>query len=247
MRRYIPAGALALGLVWGGAALAQNSEVDPCDPRLMSGDAEDVSIRQVPLGTIDDVTLDLEEVEDASVSEVTVIETREERGGVRKGGYVMLGGGVDGYTGDLNHDFNVGPSWGATVGVTGTIIGVEAGYSGAANEIDNRFGTDLGSGVDVVRQGGQAALKINLSPTALHPYLLGGIGLEHRNFRNGEALGFESGTNGYVPAAAGLRWNIGAFTADLRFSYNFMFEDDFAPGDPTGDRYQGTLMLGGTL
>jgi len=225
MRRYIPAGALALGLVWGGAALAQDATVDPCDPRLMSGEVE--------------------EVEDST--QVTLVETQERRGGVRKGGYVILGGGVDGYTGDLNHDLKVGPAWGATIGVTGTILGIEAGYSGAANEIGERFGRDLGSGVDVVRNGGHAALKVNLSPTALHPYLLGGVGLEHRNFRNGEALGFEDGTNGFIPAAAGLRWNLGAFTADLRLSYNFMFEDDFAPGNPSGDRYQGTFMLGGTL
>lgn len=228
MLRHIPAGALALGLVWGGAALAQEKTVDPCDPRLMSGDVE--------------------EVEDASTTQqVTLIQTEEHRGGVKNGAYVMLGGGVDGYTGGLNHDLRVGPAWGATIGLTSTIIGVEAGYSGATNELSNRFGRDLGTGVDVVRNGGHAALKLNLLPTALHPYVLGGIGLEHRNFRNGEALGFESGTNGYIPAAAGLRWNVGVFTADLRFSYNFMFEDDFAPGNPTGDRYQGTLMLGGTI
>lgn len=244
MRRYIPAGALALGLVWGGAALAQDqgTTVDPCDPLLMSGDVEEISD-----GESRDVT-EVEEIDPYDTStEVTVVETEERRGGVRNGGYVMLGGGVDGYTGDLNHNLSVGPAWGATIGVTGTIIGVEAGYSGAATELDNRFGDNLGSGVDMVRNGGHAALKVNLAPTALHPYLLGGIGLEHRNFRNGESLGFENDTNGYIPAAAGLRWNLGAFTADLRVSYNFMFEDDFAPGNLSGDRYQGTFMLGGTL
>lgn len=237
MTKSIPLGALALGLVWGGVALATEAEpaevptlalaaaqevqeIDPCDPRLMQPG-------------------DVDEYSDWEVS--------EKKGGVNDGVYVLLGGGIDGYTGDLNHDLDIGPAWGGTVGLTTKRIGVEATYSGAANEIDTPGDLDVGGGVDVVRNGGHAAVKINVLDTALHPYVLGGIGIEDRNVRNGQALGFNDDSNGYIPAAAGLRWNLGAFTADARLSYNFMFEDDFAPGDPSGDRYQGTIMLGGTL
>ena len=193
----------------------------------------------------DVVVMDREDLEELETTEVRTVATRDESRGART--WVMLGGGVDGYTHELNRDLDIGPAWGVNLGVGGRFVGVEVGYNGAANQIDSGVGDPSGGGVDVLRHAGQAALKLNLSPTPFHPYLLGGVGIEHRNFRNGEELGFSDGLNGYVPAGAGLRWNLGAFTADLRVTYNFLFEEDFAPGNPTGDRYQGTLMLGGTM
>lgn len=184
------------------------------------------------------------DVEELETEEVTIL--RRGDTGVRTGPYVLLGGGADGYTGGLSNDVKVGPTWGATAGVTGKRLGFELGYSGSANNIDAGSG-GVGSGADIVRNGGQAAVKVNLTETALHPYVMGGIGMERYTIRNGEALGFSDDTSGYVPAGAGLRWNLGnTITADARVSYNFLFADEFSPDNAGGNRLQGMLTLGGT-
>lgn len=184
-----------------------------------------------------------QDVEELETEEVTIL--RREQTGVRTGPYVLLGGGVDGYTGGLGDEVKIGPAWGATAGVTGKRLGFELGYSGSINDATGPGGA--GDGVDIVRNGGQAAVKVNLTETALHPYVMGGIGLERYSVRNGENIGFADDTSGFVPAGAGLRWNLGnTITADARVSYNFMFSDEFAPGDVGGNRLQGMLTLGGT-
>jgi len=184
-----------------------------------------------------------EDVEELETEEVTIL--RRDQTGVRTGPYVLLGGGVDGFTGGLGDEVKLGPTWGATAGVTGKRLGFELGYSGSIN--DARGPGGAGDGVDIVRNGGQAAVKVNLTETALHPYVMGGIGLERYSVRNGENIGFADDTSGFVPAGAGLRWNLGnTITADARVSYNFMFSDEFAPGDVGGNRLQGMLTLGGT-
>lgn len=271
MKRWGRLGSLAFTLL-SGAALATGGasagmggppqEVEEIDEmefqEPIPGDLEEVEVEEVEqpdtyqqdtLGTMDEEVKvdeqkagDLEEIE---TEEVTVVKS-EEKGGLNRGPYVLLGAGVDGFTGGLHEDVNAGVAWGANAGVSGSRLGFELGYSGSANQVDGTLG-DVGSGADIVRNSGQAAVTLNLTTTALHPYVLGGIGIERYTVRNGQALGFENDTSGYVPAAAGLRWNIGkVLTADARVTYNFMFDDEFAPGDVGGNRLQGMLTLGGT-
>jgi hypothetical protein len=79
--------------------------------------------------------------------------------------------------------------------------------------------------------------------------VLGGIGFESYNVRD-PSFGFDDDSNGFVPAGAGLRWQLGRLiTADARVTYNFSFDQDFGPIDTDGlddGRYQGLLMIGGT-
>src|SRR5690606_34840496 len=197
------------------AIAVDDPQVDACDPALMSaerpareGDLEELdeeACRRLEAGQreleeledptrarvhddrFDERSVERVEREDFEELETTEVRARAERG-ERRGArtWVTLGGGVDGYTRELNHDLDIGPAWGVNVGVGGPFVGVEGGYNGAANQIDSRLGDLTGSGGDVLRHAGQAALKLNLSPTPFHPYLLGGVGLEYRNFRNGE-------------------------------------------------------------
>jgi hypothetical protein len=130
------------------------------------------------------------------------------------------------------------------------VFGIELGYSGAVNNLDTRVAGGAGSGPDLVRNGGQAALTFGLAATPVQPYVLGGVGLSDYHFR-GAAAGFRDDTVGNVPVGAGLRTQIGDFTADLRADYNFLFSQDFAPGVSEGvnenGRYAGTLNIGGTF
>ena len=171
--------------------------------------------------------------------------------GSDKGLYVLLGGGTEGYTGDLAPDLNAGFAYGATVGFKPTRgLGLELGYNGGLTDIDTFGPGGAADGADIIRNGGQAAITVGLVPTRLQPYLMGGIGIENHNVRGLSPLaGYQDDTSGYVPAGVGLRYNIGTLlTADARVSYNIPFDQDFAPisNDIWNGRYQALLQLGGT-
>ncbi len=175
---------------------------------------------------------------------------RSEKRGADTGLYVLLGGGTEGYTGSLSSSLNPGFAYGATVGVKPTkILGVELNFNGGLTDVDTPTAGGASSGADIVRNGGQAALTVGLTQTRLQPYVLGGVGIQNYNVRGASPLfGFQDDTSGYVPAGAGLRYNIGRLlTADARVAYNIPFAQDFAPDNGITDgRYQALLQLGGT-
>lgn len=173
----------------------------------------------------------------------------------KRGLTLLIGGGVEGYTGALAPQLAPGPSAAVTASLKPTsVLGVEVGYSGALNNIKDAGALGADDGPDLVRNGGQAALTLAITPTAVQPYLLGGIGISNYHFRGGEALGYSDDTVGNVPAGVGVRGHFGHFTADLRGYYNFLFDKQFAPdidpggSDPSGGgSYTTTLNVGGTF
>ncbi|WP_395841365.1 outer membrane protein [Cystobacter fuscus] len=160
---------------------------------------------------------------------------------------VMVGGGVEGYTGGLAPEVRPGAAVGVTAAIKPSkVFGIELGYSGAANDLRD----NAGSGPDIIRNGGQAALTFGLAATPVQPYVLGGLGLNRYNVRNSGDTGFRDDTNANIPVGAGLRTHIGDFTADARINYNFLLNNDFSPGvdaDTWTGRYTGTINLGGTF
>lgn len=188
-------------------------------------------------------------VEDWKQPGRTVYRTPEP--GADTGLYVLLGGGAEGYTGELAPALNPGLAYGATVGFKPSrILGVELNYNGGLSDIDIFGPGGAASGADLVRNGGQAAVTLGLTPTRLQPYVMGGIGIENYNARGiAPVAGFVDDTHGYVPAGLGLRYNLGTLlTADARVSYNVPLSQDFAPidNDLFDGRYQALLQLGGT-
>ncbi|HZI16914.1 MAG TPA: hypothetical protein VE153_41490 [Myxococcus sp.] len=183
------------------------------------------------------------------------VDTRTRENQADTGLYALVGGGAEGYTGQLAPAVNPGFAYGATVGYRPLpFVGVEVGYNGGLSDIDPGGDGGVADGADVVRNAGQLNIVGNLTDTKLQPYVLTGLGVDHFNVRDdveGGALGFNDDTSGYVPAGLGVRYQLGdLITADARAHYNFLFGQDFAPTtrDPAlGDgRLSVMLSLGGT-
>jgi opacity protein-like surface antigen len=177
-----------------------------------------------------------------------------------RGVQFVLGGGVEGYAGTLAPRLQAGPTWGVRVAARPTkVIGIELGYSGAVNEINrsnNLFmGPGAGGGADVVRNGGEAVATLGLASTPVQPYLLGGVGMSWYDVRHGDGS-MKDDSVGSIPLGGGLRSQVGAFTADARLGYSFLFDNQFAQAPETsvrgatltnGGRYAATLNLGSTF
>ncbi|QQR44346.1 hypothetical protein JKA73_36155 [Myxococcus xanthus] len=218
-------GALCAAALWGGAALAQAEDRPIAEPRMRSAETVDFN------------------------------DSGRKRADT--GIYAQLGGGLEGYTGQLAPEVTPGFSYGAALGYRPhAFFAVELGYSGGLSDIDSRMGLldDGEGGPDIVRNAGQAVVVGSFTDTRLQPYVLTGIGLDRYNVRNdarGAVRGFSDDTSGYVPAGAGLRYQMGTLiTADARVNYNFLFDQDFAPGGRApgalDGRYSAMLSLGGT-
>ena len=194
----------------------------------------------------------------AEAEPIEPLEVEEEEKNDTRGLTLLVGGGVEGYTGELAPQINPGATAGVRAALKPSkVLGLELGYSGALNNIDVA-GTGAEGGVvdgpDLIRNGGQAVVTLGLFATDWHPYLLGGIGINDYNFRGGEAQGFTDDTVGNVPAGLGFRGHVGDFTVDARANYNFLFDKEFATGVEAGGgdfgeggSYQGTLSIGGTF
>jgi hypothetical protein len=185
---------------------------------------------------------------------------RREPNADMRGLTVLLGGGVEGYTNALASEINPGVAYGATLVLKPTkVLGLEVGYSGAANNFDREQVAVAGrSGPDMLRNGAHAVATVGLSAAPLQPYVLAGLGLSRYNVR-AAAPGFQDDNVGNVPLGAGLRLHVGNFTADARLNYNVLFDQEFAASLPTSDvnlpgdevfskggSYAGTLNLGAT-
>ncbi|MCP3143063.1 hypothetical protein [Pyxidicoccus xibeiensis] len=189
---------------------------------------------------------------ESDTTETVRFDTREDRADT--GIYALVGGGAEGYVGQLAPAVNPGLSYGATLGYRPMpFLGFEVGYSGGLTDVDAGDG-GISDGPDIVRNGGKALIVGNLTDTKLQPYVLTGVGIDTFNVRDdtrGRLLGFEDDTSSFVPAGIGLRYQLGnLITADARVNYDFLLGQDFAPTtlDPGGGdgRYQATLSLGGT-
>jgi hypothetical protein len=204
-----------------------------------------------------------------SVQPMDDVDDDERRKSDARGVTVLLGGGVETYTGNLAPQLNAGPGWGVGVALKPVgALGIELGYSGAINSVQGSSGftststttvpNEIDNEADLVRNGGSAIATVGLGPAPFQPYLLGGIGVDWYNVRNAEAGRFRDDTVGSVPLGLGFRTHVGDFTADLRGVYGVLFNQGFAPGEgntnlaeigsetPTG-RFGAQLRLGATF
>jgi hypothetical protein len=265
-------GAVTAAVAWGGVALAQDTEgmhgreMESCMERgtcppepgqqgALGGSGEAGALP--PPQTNVNVNVETPPAPAEAVAPPARAETaKAPREPNMRGLMLTVGGGVEGYTGALNSQIRPGPAWSVNANIRPTrVLGLELGYNGAANNVKNG---DLANGADIVRNGGQAVATLGLAAAPVQPYVLGGVGLSRYNVRGGDNTRFRDDTTGHVPLGAGLRTHVGPFTADARFAYNVLFDENFIVtgtqsrdfagiNTVNGGRYLGTLNLGGTF
>ena len=173
-------------------------------------------------------------------------DTTTHTGPDRSGVYVLIGGGIQGYTGDLGDAINVGPEAGVYLGLQPfPLIGLELGYTGGVHN----FAANVRDGYDFIRHGAQAAVTLGAPLGAVKPYALAGIGVDFSTIRSTALTNSNTDTGGFVPLGAGLNFAMGNFNIDGRFTYHVLFDKaSFDANQETGGgRYQAQLSLGFTL
>jgi len=173
---------------------------------------------------------------------------------------VLLGGGVEGYTGSLSSRLAVGPAWTFILGLHPTsVFGIELGYQGAFQSLkDAGAGSGTSGRADIVRHAGQANVTFAFGAWQVQPFVLAGVGINHYSVSDeAKAVGFSDGTGGYVPVGGGIRFRLQSVVVDLRGSWQLPFSDPLAPGGTGQDtlgldtgnyrRWNASLSIGGTF
>ncbi len=173
---------------------------------------------------------------------------------------VLLGGGVEGYTGSLSSRVAVGPAWTVILGLHPTsVFGIELAYQGAFQSLKEAGVPSGTSGrADIVRHAGQANVTFAFGAWQVQPFVLAGVGINHYSVSHeARAVGFSDGTGGYVPVGGGIRFRIQSVIVDLRGSWQLPFSDPLAPGGMGQDtlglntgsygRWNATLSIGGSF
>jgi hypothetical protein len=162
---------------------------------------------------------------------------------------VQIGGGLVSFPNDVN--VNTGGAYGALVGIAPhSPVGLELGYQGAAyTEQPLSQNPSVNNNVAAVENGGYGALKLSPLPgRTFDPYALGGVGVSHLSVRSPQANGaLQDDTFGKAPVGVGFDVRLGDFTAGLRGTYNFLFNDQNAfqgQNANSDDQLIGQLNLG---
>jgi len=140
---------------------------------------------------------------------------------------VSVGGGVVNFFDSDTRGFtDPGGSWEArlTVG-TRTRLAVEAAYVGSAQNVE---ALGLDNTAVLVGTSFEGDARLNLTRTALQPYLFGGIGYTRYDISNADfntSSIHDQEEMGHIPVGAGLGWQYGGLLLDLRGTLRAAFDD----------------------
>jgi hypothetical protein len=259
MRTSVLVAAVA-AMVWAGVARAQAPqnetggavETAPAPSTASTGRSSSVSTQGYSYQQSYATAGDTQDVPPASSQEDIDRELR--------GTSVIVGGGVEGYTGSLAPRVAVGPAWNLIIGFhPSSVLGLELAYEGAVNSVKyGNFGLTTPGGADIVRNGGHAAVTFAFGPWRVQPFVLAGVGVNHYSVSdNARDAGFRSTTAGYIPLGGGIRGQVHGVVIDLRGNWELPFSDNLFPGGTgqntlglsTGNygRWNATLNIGGAF
>jgi hypothetical protein len=143
----------------------------------------------------------------------------------RTGSYVLVGGGVTGFTDSTAKDlWDTGWTWDARLGAGNrSFLGGELAYVGALHP------AKTGS-LDLLANGAEAVLRLQL-PYAMNgwlvePFAFGGVGWSYLSLRNAPSGAKSTDNIGDVPFGAGVTFGVNRLLIDARFTYRATFNED---------------------
>jgi hypothetical protein len=157
---------------------------------------------------------------------------------LRTGGGLLVGGGFEELTNpNLRSVTGLGGTWSARI-VAGTrhFVGLEAGYVGAARNI-NALG--LSNDARLVSNCAEGALRVNLPLVSrnrrslVEPFGFIGLGWSHASVTNTNVNGSDLASNDDImtlPFGGGVAFAHGRFMADARFTYRRTYYNSLLPG-----------------
>lgn len=160
----------------------------------------------------------------------------------------VIGGGVMNFTdGDTRDVTNVGGTWEARFAYgTQSVIGVEAAYTGTAQNVD-ALGLDTSAAL--LGSSGTAALRLNVPGIEyVTPYAIAGIGFTRFDIINedfNDSSLDDTETAVTIPVGAGVGFTYEGFLFDLRGMYRPSLQDDLLniPEDAIDNEHNGPLDL----
>lgn len=172
-------------------------------------------------------------VADAPVVATAPMPVGRERPASYVGIGAMVGGGVMGFVDNQTRAFaGTGGSWEARVTVgTRTAFALEAAYVGSAQGLS---ALGLSNSAKLVGNGAEAALRLNLTRSAIQPYIFGGAGWTHYKVdtsgSNTSSL-LDSDDVLTVPFGAGISFRLPqGLLLDLRATGRAAYYDDLMAG-----------------
>jgi hypothetical protein len=141
---------------------------------------------------------------------------------------ITAGGGATGYLEpDARSMTRVGPGWDARLHLaTRSIIGGEVGYFGGLSGVRGVPGLDANT--DILRQGVEAAARLNVVSGLVQPYLLGGVGwtnsrITGTTFNNSDVSSLDNFV--HFPVGAGIGFHYRGLLVDTRGVFRPTFGD----------------------
>lgn len=162
-----------------------------------------------------------------------------------------IGGGVAGFTDEQMTDVtDVAGTWETRIGIgTRKIVGFEAAYIGAAQNIDT---LGLDNSAVLVGTGLEGVARVNIGKAMFQPYLLAGLGWKRYDITN-ESFNTSSISDSdnvmEIPVGAGVNYRYEGLILDLRGVFRPSVDDDLVAKPAGGDRarlhnWSGVLRAG---
>jgi hypothetical protein len=168
----------------------------------------------------------------------------------RYGATITAGGGVGAFARDaVSSRTGIGGTWDVRLSYgTRAAVAIEGAYLGGAYSVS---GPDVGSDeAFLLRSALEGALRFNAPImrgwTLLEPFALVGVGWARYILVNGDDVvgPLAAGDNQVImPVGAGIAYGLRWFTADMRFTYRFAFDDQMF-GDADMSTWTASLGVG---
>lgn len=164
---------------------------------------------------------------------------------------IEIGAGATDFTQGLNDETDPGFAWDVrAIFGTASPIGVELAYVGSLNDLNTTTNEDA----NLMLNGGEAMLRLNLTNGDIQPFVAAGAGLHNYTVVDVDSADadvntseFDDSTDIAIPVAAGIQAYLNdRVTLGARVTYRYIFDDQVVADEDATDAqsWAATARLG---